>query len=79
MDFLKQYDELKQERAKLGVPPLPLSVKQTEDLIKELVENPNEELLTLLEDRVNPGVDDAALIKAQFLDKIVKKEITCSA
>ena len=40
--------------------------------------SPNEELLARLEDRVNPGVDDAALVKAKFLDKIVKKESTCT-
>ena len=78
MDFLKQYDELKQERAERGVPPLPLGAKQTEGLIEELVKSRNEELLAILEDRVNPGVDDAALVKAKFLDKIVKKESTCT-
>jgi aconitase B len=33
--------------------------------------------LILLRDRVSPGVDEAAYVKAGFLTVIAKKEITC--
>jgi aconitate hydratase 2/2-methylisocitrate dehydratase len=58
------------ERAALGIPPLPLSAKQTAELI-ELLKNPpqGEEafLLNLITNRVPAGVDDAAKVKASYL------------
>ncbi len=71
--MLKEYRDLALEREALGIPPLPLTPKQTQALT-ELLENPatqeNEELLTLLRDRVPPGVDEAAYIKATWLSGI---------
>ncbi|MBD2464640.1 bifunctional aconitate hydratase 2/2-methylisocitrate dehydratase [Oscillatoria sp. FACHB-1407] len=67
------------ERAALGIPPLPLTAEQTSDLC-ELLKNPPageaDTLLMLLRDRVPPGVDQAAYVKAGFLTAIAKGEAT---
>ena len=67
------------ERAALGVPPLPLSAAQTKDLV-ELLKNPpaGEEafLVDLITNRVPAGVDDAAKVKAAFLNLVAKGEET---
>ncbi|MEH2420479.1 MAG: bifunctional aconitate hydratase 2/2-methylisocitrate dehydratase [Nostoc sp.] len=77
--MLEQYRKHVAERAGLGIPPLPLDAKQTSELC-ELLKNPpkgqEEILLHLLSDRVSPGVDPAAYVKAGFLTAIAKKEIT---
>lgn len=61
------------ERAALGIPPLPLSAEQVSDLC-ELLKSPpvGEEaaLLAMLRDRIPPGVDQAAYVKAGFLTAI---------
>lgn len=71
--MLEAYRQHAAERAALGIPPLPLSAKQTSDLI-ELIKNPpageGEFLLELLTYRVPPGVDDAASVKASFLSAV---------
>lgn len=71
--MLESYRQHVAERAALGIPPLPLSAQQTSDLC-ELLKNPpaGEEdfLLSLLRDRVPPGVDQAAYVKAGFLSAI---------
>jgi len=58
------------ERAALGIPPLPLTAKQTADLI-ELIKNPpageEQALVDLITYRVPAGVDDAAKVKASYL------------
>jgi len=68
--MLQAYVEHVAERAALGIPPLPLSAKQTADLI-ELLKNPSpgetEFLLNLISHRVPAGVDDAAKVKASYL------------
>lgn len=77
--MLESYRKHVAERAALGIPPLPLDAKQTSELC-ELLKNPpkgqEEILLHLLSDRVSPGVDPAAYVKAGFLTAIAKKEIT---
>ncbi|MGL4882874.1 MAG: bifunctional aconitate hydratase 2/2-methylisocitrate dehydratase [Waterburya sp.] len=76
----EEYNKHAAERAALGIPPLPLTAQQTTELC-ELLKNPPEaekgELLKLLRDRVPPGVDDAAYVKAGFLTAIAKGEIQC--
>jgi aconitate hydratase 2/2-methylisocitrate dehydratase len=78
--MLADYHQQAAERAKLGIPPLPLNAAQTAELC-ELLKNPpedqKEELLGLLRDRVPPGVDEAAYVKAGFLTAVAKGEITC--
>ncbi|MBD2480565.1 bifunctional aconitate hydratase 2/2-methylisocitrate dehydratase [Planktothrix sp. FACHB-1365] len=77
--MLEAYRQHAEERAQLGIPPLPLNAQQTSELC-ELLKNPPEEekefLMTLLRDRIPPGVDEAAYIKAAFLTAIAKDEIT---
>ena len=66
-DFLKNYQAHVDERAAMGIPPLPLSAEQTADLI-ELIKVPpaghDEDLVELLSHRVPPGVDNAAKVNA---------------
>ncbi|MCK9474131.1 MAG: aconitate hydratase B, partial [Sulfurimonas sp.] len=75
MAFLQAYTAHEQERAELGVPPLPLSAKQTAELIELIKSNYTDELLDLLTNRVSPGVDDAAYVKAAFLNDIASEKI----
>jgi len=67
------------ERAELNIPPKPLNAEQTAALV-ELLKNPpageEETLVYLLENRIPPGVDEAAYVKAAFLTAIVKGEAT---
>jgi len=77
--MLAEYQRHTQERGELGIPPLPLNVEQTSQLC-ELLKNPpagkEELLLHLLRDRIPPGVDQSAYIKAGFLTAVAKQEIT---
>src|SRR5919199_3121997 len=77
--MLESYRQHVPERAALGIPPLPLNAEQTAELC-ELLKNPppgeEETLMELLRDRVPPGVDPAAYVKASFLTAIAKGEIT---
>jgi len=69
------------ERAALGIPPLPLSKQQTEELVALLKNPPKGEeafLVELLTYRVPAGVDDAAKVKAAFLAKVAKGEESCA-
>tara|TARA_R110002124_G_scaffold209227_4_gene375712 strand:+ start:12534 stop:15143 length:2610 start_codon:yes stop_codon:yes gene_type:complete len=74
---LEAYREHVAEREALGIPPKPLNAEQTAALV-ELLKNPpageEETLVDLLENRVPPGVDEAAYVKAAFLSAIVKGE-----
>ena len=68
--MLQAYVDHVAERAALGIPPLPLSAKQTSEAI-ELLKSANAKdgafLLDLLTHRVPAGVDDAAKVKASYL------------
>ncbi len=78
--MLAQYREHAAERAALGIPPLPLSAEQVEQLVNLLREPPageEEFLVDLLTNRVPAGVDDAARVKAGFLAQIAKGEDAC--
>ena len=79
--MLSAYRDHVAERAAQGIPPLPLNTQQAADLV-ELLQNPpaGEEafLLSLLRDRIPPGVDQAAYVKAGWLTAIAKGETTSS-
>ena len=79
--MLEAYRQHVAERAALAIPPLPLSVKQTEELI-ELLKNPpkgEEAFLTdLLVYRVPAGVDNAAKVKASYLAAVAMGEEKCA-
>jgi aconitate hydratase 2 / 2-methylisocitrate dehydratase len=71
--MLESYRHHVAERAALGIPPLPLEAQQVSDLCELLkTPPPGEEafLLSLLRDRIPPGVDQAAYVKADFLTAI---------
>ncbi len=76
MAFLDEYKAHVAEREILGVPPLPLSAEQTAEVIELIKSNCTEELLDLLTNRVAPGVDDAAYVKAAFLNDVAAEAIT---
>ena len=76
MAFLEEYKAHVAERAELGVPPLPLSAEQTAELIELIKSGCTDELLDLLTNRVSPGVDDAAYVKAAFLNDVAAEKIT---
>ncbi|UTW45721.1 bifunctional aconitate hydratase 2/2-methylisocitrate dehydratase [bacterium SCSIO 12696] len=77
--MLEAYRQHAAERAALNIPAKPLSPEQVADLV-ELLKNPpaGEEafLVDLITNRVPPGVDEAAYVKAGFLSAIAKGEAT---
>ncbi|HCY14455.1 MAG: bifunctional aconitate hydratase 2/2-methylisocitrate dehydratase [Curvibacter sp. GWA2_64_110] len=79
--MLQAYRAHVAERAALGIPPLPLSAKQTAELI-ELLKNPpkGEEatLVDLITHRVPAGVDDAAKVKASYLAAVAHGTEKCA-
>lgn len=77
--MLESYRQHVAERAALGIPPLPLSAEQASalcDLLKHPPAGEEEMLLDLLRNRIPPGVDQAAYVKAGFLTAVAKGEVT---
>ena len=78
--MLEAYREHVAERASQNIPPKPLSAEQVAELV-ELIKNPpageEEFLVDLITNRVPPGVDEAAYVKAGFLSAIAKSEAQC--
>jgi aconitate hydratase 2/2-methylisocitrate dehydratase len=78
--MLEAYRQHAADREALGIPPLPLNAQQTSELCELLKNPPDEEkefLMELLRDRIPPGVDEAAYVKAGFLTAVAKGEIDC--
>ncbi|MDG9759454.1 bifunctional aconitate hydratase 2/2-methylisocitrate dehydratase [Pseudomonas sediminis] len=77
--MLEAYRKHVAERAAQGIVPQPLNAEQTAGLV-ELLKNPpageEEFLVDLITNRVPPGVDEAAYVKAGFLSAIAKGEAT---
>ncbi|ALR14698.1 bifunctional aconitate hydratase 2/2-methylisocitrate dehydratase [Vibrio natriegens] len=77
--MLEAYRKHVEERAAEGVVPKPLDAEQVAGLV-ELLKNPpqgeEEVLLDLLENRIPPGVDEAAYVKAGFLTAVAKGEVS---
>ena len=79
--MLQAYRTHVAERAALGIPPLPLSAKQTAELIELLKNPPSGEESTLVElitYRVPAGVDDAAKVKASYLAAVAHGTEKCT-
>ena len=75
--MLKEYKAHVEERAKEGIPPLPLNAEQVASLVEIIKEPPSGEedlLLDLLTNRTPAGVDPAAYVKAAFLTDVAKGE-----
>ncbi|EGQ9933694.1 TPA: bifunctional aconitate hydratase 2/2-methylisocitrate dehydratase [Vibrio vulnificus] len=79
--MLEAYRKHVEERAAEGVVPKPLDAEQVAGLV-ELLKNPpqgeEEFLLDLLENRIPPGVDEAAYVKAGFLAAVIRGEASSS-
>ncbi|WP_035276809.1 bifunctional aconitate hydratase 2/2-methylisocitrate dehydratase [Desulforegula conservatrix] len=76
--MLDIYRQQIKERADQNIPPKPLDMKQAEGLVKLLLQPSSEDkdlLVSLLENRIPPGVDEAAKVKAEFLDKVARGEL----
>ena len=77
--MLEAYRKHVEERAAAGVVPKPLDAEQVAglvELLKAPIAGEEEFMLDLLTNRVPPGVDEAAYVKAGFLTAIVKGETT---
>ena len=76
--MIDAYRQHVKERGAQGLPPLPLNEQQTMEVL-ELLQNPpageGEFLLELLTQRVPPGVDAAARVKAEFLARVARGEV----
>ena len=75
--MLEAYRAHVADRAQEGLPPKALSAEQVSQLVELLKAPPAGEEATLLElltERVPPGVDDAAYVKAAFLADVAKGE-----
>jgi len=80
--LLKDYADHVAERATKGIPPLPLNAEQTNCITKLLEQDSTYDssyLLDLLINRVPPGVDEAAYVKASWLTAIVNSEKYCKS
>ena len=82
MALIEEYKAHVAERAKLGVPPLALTAKQTAELVELLKASPIADVdyaMDMFENKVPAGVDDAAYVKAAFLNDIVQGNVSCDA
>ncbi len=73
--MLDSYLKQEAERKELGIPPLPLSPDLTAEVCRLLKSPPAEKekfLIDLIKNRVSPGVDPAAEVKARWLAKVTK-------
>ena len=79
--MLEAYRKHVAERAQQNIPPKPLNAEQVAGLVELLKAPPageEETLLDLISNRVPPGVDEAAYVKAGFLSAIAKNETQCA-
>lgn len=82
MALIEEYKAHTSEREKLGVPSLPLTAQQTAELVELLKADKIKEeayLLDLIENKIPGGVDDAAYVKAAFLNAIIQDDVVCHA
>ncbi|MEK6658178.1 MAG: aconitate hydratase B, partial [Campylobacterota bacterium] len=81
MAFIEEYKAHIAQRETLGVPPLPLSAEQTVALVEMIKAGAGDmnENVALLTNRVSPGVDDAAYVKAAFLNDVASEKISVAA
>ncbi len=77
MSLLANYKAHTADRAKLGVPPLALTADQVAELVELLKATPiveSDYVMKLFTEHVPAGVDDAAYVKAAFLNAIVHED-----
>lgn len=79
-NFFEDYSKHVEQRKAEGIPPLALTKEQAStvvSLLQNIPEGKGAMLLELLKSRINPGVDPAAQVKADFLIGITKGSYTC--
>jgi len=77
--MLESYFKHESDRKKQGIPPLPLNAGETEEVTRLLESPPSgkeELLLGLIRDRVAPGVNPSAKVKASWLTKVARGEVS---
>jgi aconitate hydratase 2/2-methylisocitrate dehydratase len=82
MSLVASYKAHTEERAKLGVPPLALTAEQVAQLVELLKASPIAEqdyVMDMFMNKIPAGVDDAAYVKAAFLNDIVQGNVSCDA
>ncbi|MFK5976640.1 MAG: bifunctional aconitate hydratase 2/2-methylisocitrate dehydratase [Sulfurovum sp.] len=82
MALIEEYKAHTAQRAELGVTPLALTAEQTAQLVELLKASPiadAEYAIELFTQKVPAGVDDAAYVKAAFLNDIVQGNASCDA
>ncbi|MEW5900841.1 MAG: bifunctional aconitate hydratase 2/2-methylisocitrate dehydratase [Acidobacteriota bacterium] len=80
--MLDNYFRQEAERQKQGIPPLPLNPEETVEVCRSLENPPSGKeaiLLDLLMNRVAPGVDPAAQVKAEWLASVARGEVSAPA
>lgn len=78
--MLESYRQHVAERDAEGLPPLALDANQVAELVELIKNSPAGEedfLMDLLVNRVPPGVDQAAYVKAAFLADVAKGNTSC--
>ncbi len=81
MSLIADYRAHTEERLQDGgLPPLALTTEQTAELVEVLKANTADAdyAVELFKNKINPGVDDSAYVKAAFLNDIVQGNATCS-
>jgi len=82
MSLIASYKAHTEERLNEGgLPPLALTAEQVADLVELLKADTvteSEYVLDLFNNKINPGVDDAAYVKAAFLNDVVQGNTACS-
>ena len=82
MALLEEYKAHTAERAELGVPPLVLTADQTAELVELLKASPIADAdyaMELFTQKIPAGVDDAAYVKAAFLNDVLEGNASCDA
>jgi len=80
MSLVASYKAHTEDRSKLGVPPLVLTAEQVAQLVELLKASPVVEadyIMNLFENKIPAGVDDAAYVKAAFLNDVLTGDAKC--
>ncbi len=80
--MLEAYLRQEKERGEMGIPPLPLSSAEATEVCAALESargGDGAALVDLLRDRVSPGVDPAAKVKAEWLARVASGEVAAPA
>lgn len=79
-EYLSDYFVKAGERGRQHIEPLPLSADEVKELVELMLDPPQGSetvLFNLLDQRVPPGVDEAAKVKAEFLSAVANGEQEC--